>query len=347
MKGHDHASTLSPRPEDRYAFEVSRNVISIRLSARDLERIRVHISPGVELIRAVRRLNSPDALPLQTDLLTRVRDRADPHALRMLQTVLPPRVYTPDFLNGPAESENPSDVAAAIRSASVDAVRLDLERCLAVGQLDAGPIMSLLRDPAGARERLAEAWEAVWESAFASIWPGIRQVLESDRAHRLHVSGSEGIGALLNGLHPDVQWDGTALRRFGSRSTADISGDGRGLILRPSVFGWPRVQVTVDDPWPPTLVYPARNATSDWSLNATSSIEALHSLLGETRALVLLQLAVPATTGEVAAAQGVAASTAHHHLSILEAARLIGRQRDGRSVWWVRLPLGSQLVSGQ
>lgn len=61
---------------------------------------------------------------------------------------------------------------------------------------------------------------------------------------------------------------------------------------------------------------------------------------------VLLALRAPLSTSEVAAAGGLAVSTASHHLARLAAARLVDSRRDGARVVHVRTPLGEALVGG-
>ena len=72
---------------------------------------------------------------------------------------------------------------------------------------------------------------------------------------------------------------------------------------------------------------------------------ALANLIGRPRATILQQLAVPATTGELAANIGVTPGAVSQHLSALLAARLVARERQGRSVIYLRTTLADALCA--
>jgi DNA-binding transcriptional ArsR family regulator len=61
---------------------------------------------------------------------------------------------------------------------------------------------------------------------------------------------------------------------------------------------------------------------------------------------VLILLEAPHSTGEVAAALGLAAATASHHLTTLRDAGLIAGSRVGRKLEYLRTGLGDQLGGG-
>jgi hypothetical protein len=47
----------------------------------------------------------------------------------------------------------------------------------------------------------------------------------------------------------------------------------------PSVFVWPRLALTLDPPWPPALIYPARGVAALWEKPGPGSSGALGRLL--------------------------------------------------------------------
>jgi DNA-binding transcriptional ArsR family regulator len=59
---------------------------------------------------------------------------------------------------------------------------------------------------------------------------------------------------------------------------------------------------------------------------------------------VLTLLAVPSSTGEVAAALHLAPATASHHLTTLRDAGLVVGERLGRRLRYLRTALGEQLA---
>lgn len=101
----------------------------------------------------------------------------------------------------------------------------------------------------------------------------------------------------------------------------------------------------MDRPWQPTLIYPARGIGALLGGRAAASAP-LARLLGRTRALVLTDLADPASTATLAARHGLAASTVSAHLTALEGAGLLTRRRHGHEVRYRRTPLGRALAEG-
>jgi DNA-binding transcriptional ArsR family regulator len=71
---------------------------------------------------------------------------------------------------------------------------------------------------------------------------------------------------------------------------------------------------------------------------------ALSRLVGPRRARILEALSAPKTTGETAAAVGIAPSTASEHLHELNLARVVVRARRGKRVYYVLSPIGRRLV---
>ncbi|MFE4538705.1 ArsR/SmtB family transcription factor [Streptomyces scopuliridis] len=67
-------------------------------------------------------------------------------------------------------------------------------------------------------------------------------------------------------------------------------------------------------------------------------------LLGPTRAGLLVALAQPASTTELATRHFLRISTVSYHLGILHRAGLVARARSGRSVLYRRTPEGSRLA---
>jgi hypothetical protein len=63
-----------------------------------------------------------------------------------------------------------------------------------------------------------------------------------------------GVEALLSGLNPMVDYTGGVLKLEKSHE-AVIEPAGRGIILVPCIFSWPRVEVLVQPGYRPTLAY--------------------------------------------------------------------------------------------
>jgi DNA-binding transcriptional ArsR family regulator len=111
----------------------------------------------------------------------------------------------------------------------------------------------------------------------------------------------------------------------------------------PSAYIWPAVAAVVDEPWQPTIAYPARGVGELWNA-PTAPAEALGRLIGRTRALVLVSLERPASTQVVAAQLGLSAAGASGHLLALRDAGLLTATRHGHEVRYRRTALGTSLA---
>ncbi|MFI0356084.1 DUF5937 family protein [Actinomadura sp. 9N407] len=204
---------------------------------------------------------------------------------------------------------------------------------------------ALLRDP-GVVGLVAATLETAWRELLAPGWPQLRAICERDVVHRAGRLGQGGWEAALADLNARVRWRdrGVEILRTHGRETVAVGG--RGLLLIPSVFLWPRVAAHTEDPWPYTLIYPARGVAALWEDTARPEPGALAGLLGRTRARVLLALEDPAGTTQLARALGIAPGAAGDHLTVLRRAGLLERARSGRRVLYRRTPLGDALARG-
>src|SRR5262249_40605881 len=81
--------------------------------------------------------------------------------------------------------------------------------------------------------------------------------------------------------HPRIRWTKRGLSCV-DRSGLTVPVDERGLVLMPTAFHGPKVAAIVDEPWLPTIAYPARGTGDLWR-SPGGSPEALARLLGRTR----------------------------------------------------------------
>src|SRR5262249_46488048 len=163
-------------------------------------------------------------------------------------------------------------------------------------------------------ERTARALEAAWHELLAADWPQLRALCERDVVHRAGQLTRSGWAAALDGLHPRVRWRDGAIEILRSaehrtlRSADPRAGPlgGAGLLLVPSVFLWPQVAAHIDQPWPATLISPARGIAALWQTPAPATPGALGALVGRTRAGLLTALDQPASTTQLARSLGLA-----------------------------------------
>ncbi|MEP6893926.1 MAG: DUF5937 family protein [Gaiellaceae bacterium] len=256
--------------------------------------------------------------------------------------------WVPDFLTPPPSAPAPAlqEQLVEIRTTPIEQVAAELERCRANegdgGQLNA--LESLIADPVAARELLANQLGAAWEALVAPFWERIGAPIDADIDYRSRRLATGGLRGMLTDLHPDIRWIDGAIQ-VSSLPDADIELAGRGLVLMPSAYVWPSVVAIVDEPWQPTVVYPARGVAELWAAPA-SPPRALERLLGRTRALLLVSLDEPMSTTALATRLRRSASGVSGHLLALRDAGLVAAARRGHEVRYARTELGDALVQG-
>ena len=98
-------------------------------------------------------------------------------------------------------------------------------------------------------------------------------------------------------------------------------------------------------PWLPGVIYPARGIANLWQ-QAPAAPDGLARLIGGSRATMLIDLAAPRSTTELAERLSLSPATTSHHLAALRQAGLITGRREGRAVLYARTALGDALASG-
>lgn len=202
-------------------------------------------------------------------------------------------------------------------------------------------------DPRGALGVLLREIRQYFDLAVAPYWPRLRAAAEAEIAQRARAATEHGPRALITAIHPTLSWDDAALSIGDGGTVDDFGMDGHSLALLPSGFAGPKVFALTETTQGRALWYPPRGYGALWERGLpTPPSEALAALLGPTLAAVLMLLAVPHSTGEVADALGLAAATASHHLTTLRDAGLIAGSRVGRRLRYLRTGLGEQLGGG-
>ncbi|WP_326567059.1 DUF5937 family protein [Amycolatopsis rhabdoformis] len=255
-----------------------------------------------------------------------------------LAAVLGARHYITEFLSPPPETAETTAEGQlrVVRATAAEQVAVEL------GMVDAD-LAKLPKEPAVARDVLADQLEAVWRQVVEPEWPRMREVLAADIAYRTRRLGERGVAAVFETLHPRVRVAGeSVLVDIAARERLRL--DERGLLLVPSVFAWPAVGVVTVPPWQPTLLYPARGVAELWAEPAAPG--ALAGVVGRTKAILLTTLDRPAATTELAARLGLAKGTVSAHLTALRAAGVVATTREGHRVLYRRTELGDALCAG-
>lgn len=202
-------------------------------------------------------------------------------------------------------------------------------------------------DPASTLAELADQMRAFWDTALAPWWPRISAVLEAEIAARARLLVAGGPQAAFTGLHPSVRWDdGTLVVHPTRKEAAEVVLAGRGLLLVPAVFTWPKVWPRTDPPWDPALVYPAAGIAHVWATDSQND-DALAALIGRRRARILRELDRPAATLDLARRMQVSPAGVSDHLKVLHRAGLVIGRREGRLVIYTRTPKGDTILSGE
>lgn len=318
-------------------------------SRDDLLNSRFALSPVTELENLLRKLTGRKRTPLPPawaarlmPAFNRLRKETALDALLALQS----ERYGAAFVAQPPANmtQTIEDDLAAIRATPLAQARKEIAECLSRSQVTDPRVLAVLNDPAVATI-LADVMEAAWHELVAQDWPTLRAVLERDVVYRGGLLSTGGWQAAFAGLHKRLRWHDGALElsRF-SDDTYHLGG--AGLLLVPAVFVWPHIGAYTDPPWPRTLVYPARGTAALWEPGPATPPDALATLLGRSRARLLVTLSDPASTTQLATSLGMAVGAVGDHLAVLRNAGLVSRARSGRSVLYHRTPLGDAVTGG-
>jgi hypothetical protein len=321
-------------------------VTTLVARGQDLVTVRFAWSPIWETLHAVRTFIDPRARPYHESWRAAVAQDASRLDLSPLFAVNPLRGSVPDFLTPPPRVPAPAfgDQLAEVRATQPEQVAIELERCRStLAKREQRFVLDqLLADPTAARDLLADRVEAAWDGLVSRFWPRIRSLVDADIAYRSQQLTGRGLGPMLEGIDPRISWaDGAVVIDDGF--DIDVELGGRGLVLMPSAFIWPAVAAIIDEPWQPTIAYPARGIADLWQ-QAKPPPDALARLLGRTRALLLTSLDQPSSATTLAALLELSLSGVSGHLIAMRDAGLVAGTRHGHEIRYARTPLGSGLV---
>ncbi|GAA1990746.1 ArsR/SmtB family transcription factor [Catenulispora subtropica] len=323
--------------------------LTLSLGTADLSQLRWAISPAWELLASIRTLTQPAAHAIHMPWLAEHRrdallTRPGAAAARDL-TAGPPRLL-PGFLAPTPLSPltDLDDELDEVRRTPAAVVRRELPDVFGDDLPDS--LAPMLRAPRRELAGVVTELRGYWQRALAPMWPRIRSLLESDIHYRARSLTERGPAAMFADIHPDLDFDPASGRlRIANRSAgpphARRSLDGRGLVLVPSAFAWPRLYVKTSEPWVPVIRYPVRGIGTLWEPAADAGD--LAAALGATRALLLGLLETPASTQQLANRTGLAPGGVSAQLHRLARAGLVAPHRTGRVVLYARTIKGEAL----
>lgn len=316
------------------------------LGSEDISTIRFGISPGFELVGAVRTIQSPHTAPLHWGWLKTLGKNVPSQALKLMSLVCGSRSYFPDFLTA-APSGDMTPETELDRMSKVNDARIheDLHKRATLSDgAEAALLIRLADDPADTRGRIIGAWEQLWDSLMTPVWPQIHRLLQADVSVRARRSSTTGVGSMVRTLHSTITWDAPTIQVKTTGYSDEVDCGGTGLVLVPSVFAptdFCALLTTTEIQ--PTIFYPAHGIYETWHLTSTRTAQGLKALVGAVRAQLLLELNESLSTSECADLCDVAVSTAHHHLTVMRSAGLIDSAREGTRILHTRTPLGEAL----
>lgn len=320
-------------------------MIRMRLPESAAGRLRFAYSPLWECVASTRVLDDPARHALHLPWVRRARRRARGLDFSLLRVVVPQDGrYVARFVAPPPGKATPGfhEQLDEVRATPPEVARREALRAYA-GGLDRPPEMDrFLHDPAGVVRHLVLLLGRYWTRVLEPEWTRLAGLLEAELLRRSRELAEEGARALLNRLHPAIRYDGRTIEVDGPEDRYLTLGEG--LLLVPSVFAWPDVQVFCDAPGRPTVVFPAHDASAPWRTTRHSEHDRLSLLVGQARARVLRELGTPATTAEVATRLGCTAGGASQVLGRLRDTGLIDRTRLGRRVYYELTPDGRALI---
>ncbi|MGW0819807.1 ArsR/SmtB family transcription factor [Streptomyces sp. NPDC002845] len=253
-------------------------------------------------------------------------------------------VYFPDFLT-------PVQAADGLKS-GIEAILEAHPRRIAaeIGQLSRSgaepPRWTAELPSKQGRQELARMLRTYHTAVIEPHWERIQARIEAERTVRFRALMTGGVEGMLADLGPTMRWESPVLYVKYPAEDRDLHLNGRGLRLVPSYFSWGAPVSFADPDLQPVLCYPVfqEPPASAFPADDGSPGKALTALLGQARAAVLRTAASGATTGEMARAIGVSASSASRHATVLRDAGLITSSRHGASVLHTLTPVGASVL---
>lgn len=321
----------------------------LRLSPRALSRSRFALSPLAETLGAMRMLVNPCRDPWAVSWHARhapdfrARVASDPFTAGLVR-LLTTTGWLPDFVTTPPpggmRTTMAEELALAARFSDAE-IRAQLEAADQHAESPGG--LGWLAAGAGWAARGAEVMNALWRDHVLPDWPRRRALLEREVTYRAGLVAVYGWSNALGSMNRRSAWVGNDAIRFSNRPLPDRVVGADGMLFVPVTLT--RGTWLCETP-PDTfaLVYPARGVAERSESPAPDRVHALERLVGAVRARILLELARPATTTELATMLEVSLGTAGGHIAVLRDAGLIEGTRVGRRVVYRRTDDGDRLA---
>ncbi|MFF9634646.1 helix-turn-helix domain-containing protein [Streptomyces bacillaris] len=326
-------------------------MLRIHFTDLDLTRTRIGAAPDPlwEVCMSLHRLQSRHGRWAHAEWFRATRARLHATGFRrtlcaLLLPLFPRAVYFPDFLTPAAAGEGLDAGLDAVLATPTSRVLHE------VGLLDrttgAPGWAPRLAEPE-LRKELVGALRTYYDIAVAPYRDRMQARIDAERGAHARSVLSTGAEGILRDLGPALRWHRPVLCA-GYPEERDLRLGGRGLLLIPSHFCWGNPVTFQSATLDPVLLYPLTREPHRSALPGDLGSGApLAALLGRNRAGVLRAVATGATTGELARAVGVSASSASQHASALRRAGLLTTHRYAGSALHTLTPLGAALLRAE
>jgi DNA-binding transcriptional ArsR family regulator len=316
-------------------------LVGIHLSADDVARIRFGYSAVWEITASLYALTNRSSYPLHRPLRRQLTAVGRSTAATLSELTCVPG-WIPDTLSPPPRSApvDPRTELTGIR----DTPSCVAERDLDVLRRNRPWIRWAKMCPDQFVDELASLLMEYWVHELASRWEVIESVNSSDARNRQRGLATDGVGSALQLLHPGVSYERSVIHIEMPLHDCQLTGNGEGVWLVPSVFRWPKVGLASIQSGAFVISYPSQGAGTIWE-ERKSREHGLEALVGRSRAAVLEDLDVARTTTALARRLALAPATVSVHLSKLAAAGLVSSTREGRLVLYSRTSLGTLLLN--
>ena len=342
-------------------------MIRVVLPAQAEEHISFAMSPLLECVLSLHVLVGPKHHALQHAWVRRMR-RLDPALRRRIDYFgFVYRTHLPDVLmpqaEGPSEDfENelvrlqrfaPEQLLSALARPMVDhggrqmldddARQTALARAIAGGPELHHAVSLLLDDPAAFTAAFAEMLADYWSAAFEDAWSRIEEPLGRSIIEAGHLLAGDGAWSVLGRLPPRCRIDrdhGELLVDLPHDHRVEVS-LARPLVLTPSYFVWPHLQINCDEPWPLAIVYTASQVAREAEprIPEAELLRTLRAVADDTRLRILRLIAErPRSTQELEPLVGLSRAGLSKSLQRLAEAGLITPKREGYYVVYSLVP---------
>ncbi len=320
-------------------------MIEFRLTLEVLGKTSFGFSPLGELAASLRALGHGRARAPFRPWLQEVAAGLRAVDLSLLQAVVPPGYVAPDFMFAwsPDPRTTIEQQLAALEDVPAEVVTRDL-RQVWEGRRPPERLGDLLAG--GGRTELVTGLAAYWDVAVRPFWPRIRAAIDEDIAYRASRVLAHGLYGVLEDLHPEVSVRDEVLA-VDKPQHPDAAFATPTLTLIPSVFAWPQLVVAHSAPDCFELQYATRGVGRVWEGLAAGEDHgsAFSALVGRTRAAILVRLATPHSTTQLARVLGSSPGSVSAHLSVLRRNGLVSSTRAGRSVMYQRTSLATSVLA--